>query len=185
MHFVHKEAPEFEVCSHNQTLDTKQGQAFAVAVWQDPSATDNSGDVSEVTCVPHSGSEFSIGLTLVTCEAVDGSGNNNTCNFEIGVEGKKTYLDKNNQPFLAYFVVVVIVPQSSLWYGKILLKRIFMRNRSLSNAWWLYGKKQKIGKGNLYLTKNRLGINEIWCAQDNHSYTYVSRRCERIFRFEL
>ena len=23
---------------------------------------------------------------------------------------------------------------------------------------------------NLYLTENRLGRNEIWCAEDNHSY---------------
>ena len=33
---------------------------------------------------------------------------------------------------------------------------IFLRNRSLSDARWFYGKKRKMGKGNLYLTKNRL-----------------------------
>ena len=32
-----------------------------------------------------------------------------------------------------------------------LFKSIFLRNRSLSNARWFYGKKRKIGKGNLYL----------------------------------
>ena len=31
-----------------------------------------------------------------------------------------------------------------------LFKSIFLRNRSLSNTWWFYGKKCKIGKGNLY-----------------------------------
>ena len=31
-------------------------------------------------------------------------------------------------------------------------------------------KKRKIGKGNLYLTENRLERNEIWFAGDNHSY---------------
>ena len=36
------------------------------------------------------------------------------------------------------------------------LKSIFLRNRSLSNARWFYGKKRKIGKGNLYITENRL-----------------------------
>ena len=35
---------------------------------------------------------------------------------------------------------------------------------------WFYGKKSKIGKGNLYLTENWLGRNEIWYAEDNHSY---------------
>ena len=30
----------------------------------------------------------------------------------------------------------------------------------------------EIGKGNLYLNENRLGGNEIWRAEDNHSYMY-------------
>ena len=33
---------------------------------------------------------------------------------------------------------------------------IFLRNRSLSDARWFYGKKRKIGKGNLYVTEKRL-----------------------------
>ena len=37
---------------------------------------------------------------------------------------------------------------------------IFLRNRSLSDARWFYGKKRKIGKGNLYLTENWLSWNE-------------------------
>ena len=32
------------------------------------------------------------------------------------------------------------------------------------------GKKRKIGKGNLYLTENRLSWNVMCCASDNHSY---------------
>ena len=31
-------------------------------------------------------------------------------------------------------------------------------------------KKRQIGEGNLCLTENRLGRNEIWCPEDNHSY---------------
>ena len=46
----------------------------------------------------------------------------------------------------------------------------FLRNRSLSNARGFYGKKRKIRKGNFYLTENRLEKNEIWFAEDNHSY---------------
>ena len=45
-----------------------------------------------------------------------------------------------------------------------------MGNRSLSDARWFCGKKCKIGKGNLYLTENRLSWNEMCCASDNHNY---------------
>ena len=44
-------------------------------------------------------------------------------------------------------------------------------------------KKLKIEKGNLYLTENRLGRNEIRCVDDKHNY--VSHMSKRIFRFEL
>ena len=30
-------------------------------------------------------------------------------------------------------------------------------------------KKRKIGKGNLYLTENRLSRNEMWCAADDYN----------------
>ena len=96
---VDKEAPVFGICPDNQTLDTQPGQPFAVALWQDPSATDNSGDVSNTICDPKSGSKFTIGQTLVTCEAVDDSGNNETCNFQIAVEGKRI-IPKNKASIL-------------------------------------------------------------------------------------
>ena len=35
---------------------------------------------------------------------------------------------------------------------------------------WFYGKKHKIGKGNLYLTENLLSKNKMWCVADNHNY---------------
>ena len=31
-------------------------------------------------------------------------------------------------------------------------------------------KKRKIGKGNAYLTENRLSRIEMWCAADDHNY---------------
>ena len=86
------EAPEFEICPANQILGTNPGQSTAVAVWQDPNATDNSGDKPEVTCDPVSGSKFNIGNTLVACEAIDSSGNNKACTFQIGVIGTLIYL---------------------------------------------------------------------------------------------
>ena len=54
------------------------------------------------------------------------------------------------------------------WRVLALFISIFLRNRSLSDARWFYGKKHKIGKGNLHLTKNRLSWNEMCCASDNH-----------------
>ena len=85
--YLDNEAPDFETCPFNQTLNTKPGLPTIVAIWQHPSATDNSGDKPIVTCNPMSGSNFTIGQTLVTCEAVDSSGNNNTCTFKINVKG--------------------------------------------------------------------------------------------------
>ena len=101
--FIDKEAPTFEVCPDNQTLNTEPGQAFAVATWQDLSVADNSEDVPEVACDPQSGSELRIGQTLVTCAAVDGSGNNNTCSFQISVEGKRIITTNKPLPFVFFF----------------------------------------------------------------------------------
>ena len=61
---------------------------------------------------------------------------------------------------------------------------IFLRNRSLSDARWFYDKKRKIGKGNLYLTENRLSWNEMCCASDNNNYMCHTMR-KRIFKLEL
>ena len=49
--------------------------------------------------------------------------------------------------------------EPNVWQKKgnrflLFFKSIFLRNRSLSNTWWFYGKKRKIGKGNLHLTEN-------------------------------
>ena len=94
MHILDKEAPEFEMCPVNQTLDTQTGRPTAIAFWHHPSATDNSGDKPKVTCNPMSGGNFTIGQTLVTCEAVDSSGNTNACTFQIGVKGIFKLIDQ-------------------------------------------------------------------------------------------
>ena len=52
----------------------------------------------------------------------------------------------------------------------VVFKIIFLRNRSFSNARCIYGKKCKIGKGNLYLTENRFSRGEMWCAVVNHNH---------------
>ena len=69
------------------------------------------------------------------------------------------------------------------WRVLALFINIFLRNRSLSDARWFYGKKRKIGKGNLYLNENRLSWNEMCCASDNHNY--MCHTCAKDFKFEL
>ena len=63
--------------------------------------------------------------------------------------------------------------------GLALFISIFLRSRSLSDARWFYGKKCKIGKGNLYLTENQLSWNEVCCASDNHNY--MCQTCAKEF----
>ena len=54
----------------------------------------------------------------------------------------------------------------------LFLKSIFWETDFWVTLGDFYGNKHKIGKGNLYVTENRLGRNEIWCAADNHNYMW-------------
>ena len=67
-------------------MDTDLQQPTVTVNWQTPTATDNSGEVT-VSCDTSSGSRFTIGQTVVTCLAIDTSGNNRTCSFLVNVEG--------------------------------------------------------------------------------------------------
>ena len=58
-----------------------------MVTWEDPTASDNSGAISHVTCDLQSGANFTIGETVVLCEAVDGSGNKAECSFQVNVTG--------------------------------------------------------------------------------------------------
>ena len=58
-----------------------------MVAWKKPTATDNSGNIPDVICDPPSGSNFTIGQTIVTCETVDESGNKAACNFRVNVTG--------------------------------------------------------------------------------------------------
>ena len=67
-------------------------------VWKKPNATDDSGYTPEVNCDRLSGTDFFVGITMVTCEAVDRSGNKAVCNFKIMVTGKMiTALDEETR----------------------------------------------------------------------------------------
>ena len=85
---IDMEAPTFTICPGNQTLGTALNQPTAVAVWDEPKYSDNSGSSPTLTCSRESGSQFGIGSIEVVCEATDESGNKATCVFNIAVIGK-------------------------------------------------------------------------------------------------
>lgn len=67
----------------NIVLGVDEGQNHAVVNYS-ATATDNSGSVSLV-CVPMSGSAFPLGITTVTCNAIDNAGNAASGSFTITV----------------------------------------------------------------------------------------------------
>ena len=74
-------------------------------VWEQPNATDNSGRVDKVICTPQARNQFVIGQSMVTCEAVDGAGNNATCYFYVDVTGMLKLLTKCKMITIAVFFV--------------------------------------------------------------------------------
>ena len=66
---------------------TDPGLTTALAMWAEPTASDNSG-VYTMTSSHDSGSSFAIGITTVTYIAVDGAENIATHSFNVSVKGK-------------------------------------------------------------------------------------------------
>ena len=75
------------LCVEDQSVAADEGKPTAMVAWEDPTASDNSGIISHVTCDPMSGTIFTIGQTRVTCEAVDESGNQAKCSFKVIIRG--------------------------------------------------------------------------------------------------
>ena len=85
--FVDNEAPKL-VCKDDQSFQTDEGEPTAIVQREEAiRVSDNSGSVSHVSCNPQLGTNFSIGLTAVSCEAVDESGNRAKCSFQVNVTG--------------------------------------------------------------------------------------------------
>jgi hypothetical protein len=72
-------------CPSNIQLVAPLGSATAVASWNAPNATDNSGEVLVPTTSVASGSAFSIGTTDVIASATDSAGNTGSCVFVVHV----------------------------------------------------------------------------------------------------
>ena len=68
----------------NITKEVEKGLATAVAIWEEPSATDNSGSPT-LTSSYSPGSSFSIGVISVEYTAVDSNGNTATETFIVEI----------------------------------------------------------------------------------------------------
>ncbi|MGB1204456.1 MAG: HYR domain-containing protein [Chitinophagales bacterium] len=76
-------APIFNNCPNNITINTLQNACSAVATWNEPTATDCSD--FEITSNFNAGDNFPLGTTTVVYTAIDLEGNENICSFEVAV----------------------------------------------------------------------------------------------------
>ena len=74
-------------CPANITVPNTAGACNAVATYTTPTPTDNCPGAT-AACVPASGTSFPVGVTTVTCTAMDASPNspNTTCTFTVTVQ---------------------------------------------------------------------------------------------------
>ena len=84
--FVHvlDVTPPVVICPGTIFLTKDAGQASKSNVTFTATASDNVA-VTNLACVPPSGSTFPLGTNLVTCTATDGSGNTASCTFNVVV----------------------------------------------------------------------------------------------------
>src|SRR5262249_35753626 len=86
--------PPTIVCPANLTVGASGAEGSVVTFT--PTASDDSGTVA-VMCTPPSGTVFPLGVSDVTCLAVDPSGNSASCTFQVAVVGafdlQQTVLD--------------------------------------------------------------------------------------------
>jgi probable HAF family extracellular repeat protein len=79
------QAPALNGCPGNLTNYVAPGASNAVVSWSNPTATDNCDGIVPVFVAPTNGSTFNLGVTLVSCQATDSSGNTSTCGFSVAV----------------------------------------------------------------------------------------------------
>ncbi len=81
------EDPVFANIPNDKTQSTDPGLPTSVVSWTEPTASDNSGSVTQ-TSSHNPGDVFPIGDTVVTYTAVDPYGNSKTKSFVVTVEGE-------------------------------------------------------------------------------------------------
>ena len=79
--------PVFTLCPDNITITAALNELTAIAIWSDPIAIDNCGDVfiSTESDVFVSGDEFPCGISSVAYVAFDQAGNATVCSFSVEV----------------------------------------------------------------------------------------------------
>ena len=85
--FIDNENPVIS-CPANQTNIVDRHNYNTSIQWDNPSATDNSGDIPTIECNPSNGIIFDKASTPVICTAHDDYGNVANCSFYIDIIGK-------------------------------------------------------------------------------------------------
>ncbi|XP_070577800.1 hyalin-like [Ptychodera flava] len=74
-------------CPADIETNTYLGKPVKQVTWPSPHATDAAKENVIVSCNHESGGNFTIGLTIVICEATDPAGNAASCSFNVSVKG--------------------------------------------------------------------------------------------------
>ncbi|XP_072175569.1 uncharacterized protein [Diadema setosum] len=77
--------PPVITCPDDVVVTVSEGQSSASVSWTEPTASDNSGQVTVTSDI--SPGDFPIGQQVVTSTAVDPSGNMATCSFDVTIQG--------------------------------------------------------------------------------------------------
>jgi gliding motility-associated-like protein len=79
-------APEISNCPNNISLTLGIGACSIAANWTPPTFSDNCSSILTVTNTHASGDSFEVGTTTVSYAAIDGSGNEVLCSFNVVVQ---------------------------------------------------------------------------------------------------
>ena len=80
------QAPVVSNCPSDQSVSTDAGQDYASITWTEPTATDESGNVT-VSISPAS-TQYPLGTTAVMYTFTDALNLTSTCSFSVTVQGK-------------------------------------------------------------------------------------------------
>ncbi|MGB1070301.1 MAG: HYR domain-containing protein [Planctomycetota bacterium] len=114
------ENPILSGVSGDLVIDSDLGECGAMVTWNDPSATDNCGDLT-ITTSHEPGAFFEVGTTLVTYQAVDQYGNMTSQEYTVTVHDVENPqissmpadIQQNTDPGICGAVVEWMLPESS------------------------------------------------------------------------